>query len=354
MRLMHAKHGRPNARPGRVRARLTTLAFVVGASVLLSGCFLRSLVGFVDINTDGGSDAHLSTNVNVSLCQLDPLSGRNDCVFSVQQSEGSSRQASSVELVNALGAIGALIDPLVLQVPVSATNLVGTYNNAGVPLPLVITETSSFPVTPSITVQAEADRKFVILELPDTVVTAIPSAGIDFDFSLDFTAVEPGPLDVKAMLTGRVDLGGVRYYLPLFPCVRDFAQVPEFRIPVATAFQDLRPQVLGAMSTGFDLSCNQVIYDFSTGVGTTSSTTTTSLAPIPATSAPTLSTTTTLAAPTTVPRPAESSSTAPSLAVLPETGTGTFLQVWVGLLMLMVGLGGVVVSRRATLGRRSR
>lgn len=321
------KHSTQRHRSG-VRSKLGTLALAIAASTLLSGCFLRSLVGM--INEEGR--ARISTNVEASFCE--PSDFGAGCEYVIRNDNGDIIEVtSSLRLIVEGGLAGVLIDPLILQVPADVSNVVATYNNAGVDQPLVLTETTSFPVTPGTDVVSEADTKFLILELPDAEAAALPAGGADFDFSLDFDVTEATVVSVKPMLTGSFDHDGVRHYLPLFPCVTDFAQVPALQIPGAFQFENLRPQALAIAALGQQLACDQVTYDF-TAAGTATTTTTT------ATTSPATSVAASTDPPVSTDPPATLST------VLPETGAETSVQIWVALVLLGGGVAVMLITRR--------
>ncbi len=244
-------------------ALLRGATLVVVGAVVLSGCFLRSIVGYVD--DDGG--ATLSGNVQVSFCDFgSAIPEFWGCNYTVRGLSGSPIEITSTfELVSEFGVFGLIVDPVIFQVPADASNVVATYNNAGSDEPAIVTETTSFPVTPGVTVESEPGTKFLILELPDVVLAAIPPGGADFDFTLDFDVADFANLVVKPMFTARVDEGGTRYYVPIFPCVTDFAQIPPVPIPVGGFFQDLRPGLGDLIADADELACDQVVYDFTAG-----------------------------------------------------------------------------------------
>ena len=240
------------------------LMYWVGIAILpllLSGCFFRSLVGFVD---DRGG-VSLSGNVEASFCDFDTtISEFFGCNYTIRDSSGRIIELTSTfELFSEFGFAGLIIDPLILQLPSNAKNLSGIYNNAGFDQSLIITLTDSFPVQPGQMITAEAGTQFAILELPDTV--AIDPNGQAFDFALQFD-VPPGQAPiVKPMLTARADIEGTRYFTPVFPCVTDFAQIPQVQIPSGDFFQDLRVPLADIINGAEKLACNEVIYNLDDG-----------------------------------------------------------------------------------------
>ena len=243
------------------RSRFIHLVCIAILLSLTSGCFFRSLVGYVD----GRGGVSLSGNVVVSFCNFDiDLPTFYGCNYTIRDNGVPIEITSTFELVTNLGIFGALIDPMIFQLPANATNLRGTYNNAGADQPLLISLTNSFFVRPDLIITPEPGTQFAVLELPDSVIQAIDPNGEGFDFTLQFDVPpdQAKTLSVKPMLTARVDRLGGRFYLPVFPCVTDFAQIPEVQIPVDSFFQDLRVPAAAIINQAGDLACDSVVYDF--------------------------------------------------------------------------------------------
>lgn len=323
-------------RAGRTRSLAASAALTVACSLLLSGCFLRSIVGFVG---DDGA-ATLSGNLEVGFCNfttgIDQFYG---CTYTIRDDSGFLIEITSTfELISEGGIFGAIIDPLVLQVPSDATNVVATYNNAGSDDPLVVTETTSFPVTPGVTVDAEVGTKFLILELPDAAAAALPAGLSDIDVGLEFDVVDFANLFVKTMLTARVVESATTYYVPVFPCVTDFAQIPAIQIPVHGTFQDLRPGIRDAFAGSPEMACDQMVYDFTAGAPATSTTTTVAPTTVPPTTVPP-----TTVAPTTI--AATTTTLDASAGTLPVTGSNS-VQSLVALVLVAAGGGLVLLATR--------
>ncbi|MGD2069751.1 MAG: hypothetical protein PVI57_13850 [Gemmatimonadota bacterium] len=194
-----------------------------------------------------------------------------DCTYSFLDFEADPpviERTSSAELISESGVLGLFVDPLILQVPAGASNFTGTFDDGTGPRGIVATETASFDAQPGATVNAEAGQKFVILEFPPDVVSALESAGsLDgpFDFSFEFELPALAPVDIKAMYTGKIEDGGQTFYAPMFPCVTDFADVPALTLPASQAPVDLMAQVVGGLLLTPDLGCDGVVYDYTDG-----------------------------------------------------------------------------------------
>lgn len=299
------------------------VALALAGSLVLSGCLVNSFTG--GVSEEG--EASFSANVSVSTCEA-PATVVDFWVCSFGFFDDS---VSSSFGISQFGLVGLIIDPLILQVPDGATNVAGIYNNAGSDEPLVVTEVPSFDVQPGVTVTAEPGTKFVILELPDAVAQALPPGGQQFDYELNFQ-VPQLPLVVKPMFTARADVGNDRYYLPVFPCVTDFAEIPEVQVPGASSPQNLRDALAPIVNAAGGLACDGTVYEL-TGATTTTTTTT--------------STTTSTTAPTITPAPTPPTPAPPTElpATGPESTTPTALLAAV---LLVLGVLALAASRRRT------
>jgi len=63
------------------------------------------------------------------------------------------------------------------------------------------------------------------------------------------------------MFTGKVVVQGFTYYVPLLPCVTDFADVPAFELPLASTPADLKPAFHNILQAG-NLGCFHKGYIF--------------------------------------------------------------------------------------------
>ena len=156
--------------------------------------------------------------------------------------------------------------------PADATGFSGDLNSGTGPQPVVVTETGSFMATPDTQITAESGHKFVIIEFPAAMVEQLQQgATLNGPYSLDFgfQVTSQAPVDVKAMYTGKVHSGDADYYVPLLPCVTDFAQVPTFTIPIAgQGDTDLLAAAIATLQQNQNLVCDNTVYDLrATGGG---------------------------------------------------------------------------------------
>jgi hypothetical protein len=237
-------------------------------SLFLSACFLRSLAGNV-AGEEGEFTVHVDATALTADCDVSSFPNEEGYVtcFYIIEWDPSFELVTTAILVDELGLFGILIDPLILQVPETATNFRATFQNSPTPREAVITVTDSFDVQPGTVVTAEPGQQFVILEFPDDVPPTLPDGdprnGVEFDFELDFDVPTLDPVAVKGMFTGKIEVGGQTFYIPLYPCVTDFSTIPAVDIPVATSPQFLTPQIATHINASGDMTCNDQVYDFS-------------------------------------------------------------------------------------------
>jgi hypothetical protein len=206
----------------------------------------------------------------VAMCTLDDFFNDIFCSYEILHPNGSRTQlTSSGQLIADFGILGALIDPLVLQVPQSVSDVSGTAPRGGIAYPLVITQTTSFKAGPGTTVTAEPGMKFLIVELPasaaDSITATDPEDGHEFDFTLQFSN-STLPIPVKSMFTIRVDAPDATYYLPMLPCTTNFAEVPEMSISFASAMT-AEDDIQAMIDTYADMACDGQVYDLRTSPG---------------------------------------------------------------------------------------
>lgn len=230
---------------------------------LLSGCFLRALSG----NITGGEDdavGHVAGTSITASCSsaFAGTEGEFGCLYTLLYVDGELflDMVSTGQLISEFGLFGVLIDPVILQVPEDVSDVTGTFTDTGTSntQPLVITETASFNVEPGVEATAEPGQKFIILEFPD----GTEYDEVEFDFELTFHYPEVEPVDFKAIFAGRVEAGGQTFYIPLLPCTSDFADVPEFTIPVSNTPQDLTQDLFIYGFNNDDIGCDGEVYDF--------------------------------------------------------------------------------------------
>lgn len=231
-----------------IRASLQ-IGLSIALGLLLTGCWMRSMFGHVEIVEDLSEEINLIIdNVfgNGTLAVCGQHGTFYDCTYIVD----GEILTSTVQLVSELGLAGVLIDPLIAQVPETVHTITATYDLGSGPQPLIVTNVSRFKITHALSVTAEPGHRFVILEMPPSVEalvpTGVPTNGLPISYTLSYAHNLPlgqpvPPQTIKLMLAGRITITGHKYYVPLLPCVTDFALVPSFTLPVASTPQDLQP-----------------------------------------------------------------------------------------------------------------
>jgi hypothetical protein len=214
-------------------------ALVLG--VLLLGCALRALFGNVIIVEDIAEEVEeiittVFSDSTAAVC-LDTDFGSYECSYIVE----GEVVTSTLSLLSKFGFSGVLIDPLILQLPQGATNVTGTYDDGeGRSGALAIrTGLASVPVDDTRSLTPEPGKQLAIVELPP----GVPLAGVDYAMSLRFEETVPlgtgGPVELKALLTGKVSVAGNVFYVPILPCSSDFASLPTLTVPVSDTAQPL-------------------------------------------------------------------------------------------------------------------
>jgi len=253
---------------------LLKVLLVFALPLLLSGCFLRSMFGNVIIVSDIGEEVNeiittIFSGSTAAVCLEPGNFGFFECTYIIDGEEVTS----SFYLISELGLAGVLIDPLVLQVPQNVESVTATFDDgsgAG-QRPLIQQYTTSFQVTPALSVTAEAEQKFIILELPPTVtdnlVPGDPTAGPVFTYTLQFSQFQPiadpiQPVEVKALLTGKVTINEHNYFVPILPCATSFADIPALQIPQSTTPLSLQTAVGDLIRQGSNITCDHVGYFF--------------------------------------------------------------------------------------------
>jgi hypothetical protein len=199
-------------------------------ALLTTGCFFDTQIESFISNSDGSLMISMSAGSTRLPCDSDEDPVAFECSFFFTDSEGESELStftlSGIELLFFL----YFYDPLVLQVPLEASNFQGSYfAQGGSGGSLVITPgLTSIRVDATRTMQAEPGMQLVIVDFPSDA----PASG-EGGFNLNFRIPDDvAALDIKALFTGRVTLDDETYYVPLFPCTSDIAALPMISVPI--------------------------------------------------------------------------------------------------------------------------
>ena len=260
-----------------VISRSTTLlarACLIGLlAAVLTGCFLRNMVGHVIIVENIPDEVNevlnaVFGNSTVSVCYRPQQFAVFNCTYIVDGEVISS----TLDLVSEFGLAGVLLDPVIVQVPDDAISVTATYSNSGSLLPAVTSIRQSFEYRPFQAITAETGTMFVIMDFPPEVSASInttdPINGPRFDFALNFAQRKPiseivNPTNIKVMLTARVESRGFVYYAPILPCVTSFSQVPTITIPITDTFMPMEVQFGDIVRNNQAIRCNNKYYDYS-------------------------------------------------------------------------------------------
>jgi hypothetical protein len=255
----------------KLRRLLLQFCLLGTMSMLLSGCFLRLLFGSVGQRDTDFGIAFIAriggTFGPTAMCDIGETEELVECIYSFFdiEAEVPFTMTSTAELIADFGLFGAMVDPVVLQVPAAASKFSATIDDGSGPRSLVIAEAGSFLAQPGTEVRAEAGHRFVILDLPPDLLAALTQSGQlagPFNFQLEFELPALAPVTVKGMYTGKVVVDGQTYYPPMLPCVTDFASVPALTIPVNDRPGLLLPTLLSRLRGNPDLVCRGQVYDF--------------------------------------------------------------------------------------------
>lgn len=243
-----------------MRRRVLLIGVIIATTLLTSACFLRFTLGVETAQTLSQEIeliVHaIQTQATTGVCQADPFFSPNfqRCTYFINGVE----VASTTSLLREQGPFGAMIDPVVLELPNDVTNITGTYNggtgNSG---NLIVYPGLSFvPVDDSRRLSAEQGKQLVIIDLPD----GVPVQGITYTFNFNFQRKVPigtGPTPIKALLTGKVQNLGKKFYPPLLPCTTNLATVPPFTLIRGATGAALQPVSLPPAG---GLGCNNQLY----------------------------------------------------------------------------------------------
>jgi hypothetical protein len=217
--------------------QLALLALLVVVALSGSGCFLRALLGGEVVETLSEEIDHvisaLQANVTTGVCRQSPFTGLIECTYVFADPEGFlGTTTSTTQLVSEFGIFGAIVDPVVLELPAAATEVAGTYDDgAGASGALVVYPGLSFvAVDDNRRISASAGKQLVIVDLPDGAAVD----GVTYRFNLAFEQKVPvgtGPTPVKALLTGKLKVGTKTFYPPVLPCTADLSTVPALTLP---------------------------------------------------------------------------------------------------------------------------
>jgi hypothetical protein len=246
----------------------------------LAGCIVVTLTGksIFDDGEELGFIGYLLALSGYGMtrdCDEEPTPGyvKFSCDVNVG-GEGEGVQ-STFEVPLDIALLLVFVDPVIVQVPAGFGDVSGTWEDMTAfppmgPKPLVIQSgLKSLPVQPGVTLDAEPGHELVVIDFP-----AMLSSTIVWNVAFEMQAPSGTsmPMKVKAMFAAKAEVGGQAYYLPTFPCVTDFASIPEIEIPAGMPGgpqPDLLMAVSAAIAAGGGQPCNDVVYSFAPVTTTT-------------------------------------------------------------------------------------
>jgi hypothetical protein len=239
------------------------LTLVCGLALLSSGCILDILLGQAFYHPEGDGPprtvASIQGTATTAACDTSTSPGATlGATVMCHYSVGGNPIDSLAEFFTADGLFEAIIDPVILQVPATATSFSGTLlGPGGYTGTLGITVVAgSLAADGSTFVTPEPGSKLVIVDFP----TPPPPLGA-LSYTLNFQV--PGdatPLQIKMLFAARVTTGGRTFYAPMLPCESTFASVPAITLPTGAALQSVTLPPLASAAP-----CSGKVYDFRAG-----------------------------------------------------------------------------------------
>ncbi len=234
--------------------RLALIVIVSATTLALSGCLISNMSG----GTVGGLTTVQATVtlLNPSPCVVDVAAVTTTCSPVIQVAPPGAGTLSFPFVIKLLGYASplTLYDPLIVQVPASMSSFAGSIA-VGPPgvapdTPLsIISGLTSVPIDASTNLVAEPGMQLVII---DFLVPSGAPVGT-YTLKLQFSGTTSS---IKVMFAGKITKGAQTYYVPIYPCVTNFADVPAIALPVT----NLAALIASLVSVP---GCTGKVYDFS-------------------------------------------------------------------------------------------
>ena len=210
--------------------RWTSGIIACATSLALSGCLITNMSGgTVNGLTSVQATAQL---LQQSPCVVDTVAQTTTCTPVMQVAVPGQGTLVYQFLIKLLGYAVPLhlYDPLIVQVPASMSNFAGSIA-VGPPgiapdTPLsIISGLASVPIDAHTNLVAEPGMQLVIVDFqaPDNAPSGTYTLKLQFSGTTN---------SIKVMFAAKITAGPTAYYVPIFPCVTNFASVPAIALPV--------------------------------------------------------------------------------------------------------------------------
>lgn len=214
--------------------RLLYRIVLLATAFILGGCIVPELRSLVVRPAPGLTSVSLRASATHSECEITARSGshlRHDCDYTL----GGSAKLARVFLQDT-ATVAPLVDPVILQVPETASSFSGIYSYGSGSGTLAITEVvGELDADLTRKIVPEAGHKLLVIDFPSP---SPPLDGRSYNFALVFPMNDAGtaPVRLKALFAAKVNANGKTYYPPLFPCATTFASVPAVLLPTSTDY----------------------------------------------------------------------------------------------------------------------
>jgi len=205
--------------------------------MMLAGCAAMGDQAFV-VTGKSASRPHITMDATtaVKACEsatVPPGIDIETCQFSdamTGQTRTSVVNLAGVGHTEEMDAIPVII----IQVPLDASNFLGTFDNGGGRFGSLIFTPAGTQIALDVdnTLVAEPGMQFVVVEMPATVAAAAMTApkAVPGNYFM-VLSYDASSTHIKAVSSGRLVVSGRTFYPMLIPCVTNMANVPEIPIP---------------------------------------------------------------------------------------------------------------------------
>ncbi len=198
--------------------------------LFMSGCLLFLFGGFEGCVNPMTGEVYINVRAEIKQCEsYDSESSSGKMVFC---SNGVLPFESSPTLFDSsfevVGTGDPFLDPVVMQVPSDATGFMALLEKAPDPAvpALIQSGLTCVDTTPGEQLCAEPGHQLVIFDIPPNTPLGL------YQIQIVFNVDPPREIEVKPVVTGKVQSGGKTFYPVVVPCVSDMADAPGVTIPM--------------------------------------------------------------------------------------------------------------------------